>query len=48
MLELGLTVQCASQGYIKAYILHSKRILVLQKGPRAGFPPVATVNAVGG
>lgn len=36
------------QGYLKAYILHSKRLLVLQKGPMAGFPLVASVNAVGG
>ncbi|GJN90758.1 hypothetical protein Rhopal_003772-T1 [Rhodotorula paludigena] len=42
---------CASlmeQGYLKAYILHSKRLLVLQKGPMAGFPPIASVYAVGG
>ncbi|KWU47067.1 COP9 signalosome complex subunit 12 [Rhodotorula sp. JG-1b] len=44
----SMCVSLMDQGYIKAYILHSKRILVLQKGPRAGFPPVATVNAVGG
>ncbi|GAA5883372.1 hypothetical protein JCM3774_004865, partial [Rhodotorula dairenensis] len=41
----SMCVSLMEQGYIKAYILHSKRILVLQKGPRAGFPPVATVNA---
>lgn len=32
------------QGYIKAYILHSKRLLVLQKGDTWGFPPIAKVN----
>ncbi|POY70448.1 hypothetical protein BMF94_6516 [Rhodotorula taiwanensis] len=44
----SMCVSLMEQGYIKAYILHSKRILVLQKGPRAGFPPIATVNAVAG
>ncbi|BGP16532.1 hypothetical protein JCM10213v2_004534 [Rhodosporidiobolus nylandii] len=36
------------QGYLKAYILHSKRLLVLQKGERCGFPPLSSVNAVAG
>ncbi|GAA6001538.1 hypothetical protein JCM10207_006713 [Rhodosporidiobolus poonsookiae] len=36
------------QGYIKAYILHAKRLLVLQKGPLCGFPPLASVNTVPG
>ncbi|BGP55701.1 hypothetical protein JCM8202v2_003308 [Rhodotorula sphaerocarpa] len=44
----SMCVSLMEQGYIKAYILHSKRILVLQKGPRAGFPPIASVNAVPG
>lgn len=38
---------CASlmeQGYIKAYIMHSKRLLVLQKGEAVGFPRLASVN----
>jgi hypothetical protein len=43
--ELELTrVLFAVQGYIKAYIMHSKRLLVLQKGPAVGFPPIAAVN----
>lgn len=28
---------------MKAYVLHSKRIIVLQKGPSRGFPPLASV-----
>ncbi|ORY89349.1 COP9 signalosome complex subunit 12 [Leucosporidium creatinivorum] len=32
------------QGYIKAYIMHSKRLLVLQKGDAYGFPRIASVN----
>lgn len=31
------------QGLMKAYILHSKRVIVLQRGPHRGFPPVADV-----
>ena len=31
------------QGLIKGYILHSKAMLVLQKGPHMGFPPIWTV-----
>lgn len=31
------------QGFIKGYILHSKAMLVLQKGPHMGFPPIWTV-----
>lgn len=31
------------QGFIKGYILHSKAMLVLQKGPYMGFPPIWTV-----
>ncbi|GAA6059040.1 hypothetical protein JCM10212_001265 [Sporobolomyces blumeae] len=37
---------CASlmeQGYLKAYILHSKRLLVLQKGEAFGFPPISAM-----
>ncbi|BGP40393.1 hypothetical protein JCM10449v2_004355 [Rhodotorula kratochvilovae] len=41
----GMCVSLMEQGYLKAYILHSKALLVLQKGPQAGFPPVASVNA---
>ncbi|GAA5951322.1 hypothetical protein JCM21900_003837 [Sporobolomyces salmonicolor] len=44
----SMCVSLMEQGYIKAYILHSKRLLVLQKGPMCGFPPVATVNEVPG
>ncbi|KAM0791294.1 hypothetical protein ACM66B_005766 [Microbotryomycetes sp. NB124-2] len=32
------------QGYIKAYILHSKRLLVLQKGETFGFPPISQIK----
>jgi hypothetical protein len=41
---------CASlmeQGYIKAYIWQSKSMLVLQKGPQLGFPPVSSVRMAG-
>ena len=31
------------QGFVKGYILHSKAMLVLQKGPHIGFPPIWTV-----
>ncbi len=31
------------QGFVKGYILHSKGVLVLQKGPHMGFPPIWTV-----
>lgn len=31
------------QGFIKGYILHSKAMLVLQKGPHMGFPPIWSV-----
>jgi len=41
--ELSLT-GFESQGYIKAYIMHSKRLLVLQKGEASGFPRIASVN----
>ncbi|GAA5916123.1 hypothetical protein JCM6882_003943 [Rhodosporidiobolus microsporus] len=42
----GMCVSLMEQGYIKAYIMHSKRLLVLQKGERCGFPPVSSVGAV--
>ncbi|KAJ8294234.1 PCI domain-containing protein [Rhodotorula toruloides] len=41
-----MCVALMEQGYIKAYIMHSKRLLVLQKGSQAGFPPIAAVNPV--
>ncbi|GAA5975534.1 hypothetical protein JCM11641_004298 [Rhodosporidiobolus odoratus] len=44
----GMCAGLMEQGYLKAYILHSKRLLVLQKGERWGFPPLSTVNAVAG
>ncbi|TNY24716.1 COP9 signalosome complex subunit 12 [Rhodotorula diobovata] len=44
----SMCVSLMEQGYLKAYILHSKGLLVLQKGPQAGFPPVSSVNAVPG
>ena len=31
------------QGLMKAYILHSKGLVVLQKGPHRGFPPLESV-----
>lgn len=31
------------QGFVKGYILHSKSMLVLQKGPHMGFPPIWTL-----
>lgn len=31
------------QGLMKAYILHSKGVVVLQRGPHKGFPPIASV-----
>ena len=31
------------QGLVKGYILHSKSMLVLQKGPHLGFPPIWSV-----
>ncbi|KAH8925278.1 hypothetical protein BT69DRAFT_1146888 [Atractiella rhizophila] len=34
------------QGYIKAYIHHNNRLLVLQKGPQFGFPSLSTVRSV--
>lgn len=33
----------ALQGYLKAYVMHSMRLLVLQKAHPFGFPPVAAV-----
>ncbi|GAA6028262.1 hypothetical protein JCM8097_006945 [Rhodosporidiobolus ruineniae] len=42
----SMCVGLMEQGYLKAYILHSKRLLVLQKGPLYGFPPLASVNAL--
>ncbi|GAA5893551.1 hypothetical protein JCM8208_000827 [Rhodotorula glutinis] len=44
----SMCVSLMEQGYLKAYVLHSKALLVLQKGPHAGFPPVASVGAVPG
>lgn len=41
----GMIASLMDQGYIKAYVLHSKRLLVLQKGPLVGFPPVSSVRA---
>ncbi|PWZ00590.1 hypothetical protein BCV70DRAFT_189069 [Testicularia cyperi] len=34
------------QGYVKGYILHSKSMLVLQKGPHMGFPPIHSIFEV--
>ncbi|GAA5854329.1 hypothetical protein JCM8547_001782 [Rhodosporidiobolus lusitaniae] len=44
----GMCASLMEQGYVKAYILHSKRLLVLQKGPLCGFPPVSSVGAIAG
>ncbi|GAA95016.1 uncharacterized protein L969DRAFT_18954 [Mixia osmundae IAM 14324] len=35
------------QGYSKAYIHQARNLLVLQKGPQAGFPPVSSVRLAG-
>ncbi|PKI83099.1 hypothetical protein MVES1_002893 [Malassezia vespertilionis] len=46
--SLGLDdIECIAanlvdQGLMKAYILHSKGLIVLQKGPYFGFPPLAS------
>ncbi|GAA6021259.1 hypothetical protein JCM11491_001529 [Sporobolomyces phaffii] len=40
----SIAVSLMDQGYIKAYIMHSKRLLVLQKGQHFGFPPLSSVG----
>ncbi|GAA5910051.1 uncharacterized protein JCM6883_000538 [Sporobolomyces salmoneus] len=40
----SVMVSLMDQGYLKAYIMHSKRLLVLQKGKHFGFPPLTTVG----
>ncbi|GAA5826818.1 hypothetical protein JCM5353_005406 [Sporobolomyces roseus] len=40
----SIAVSLMDQGYVKAYIMHSKRILVLQKGENFGFPPLSSVG----
>ncbi|KAL8293796.1 hypothetical protein RQP46_000497 [Phenoliferia psychrophenolica] len=42
----SMCISLVDQGYIKAYILHSKRLLVFMKGPQVGFPPMASVHAL--
>ncbi|GAA5981148.1 hypothetical protein JCM5350_007175 [Sporobolomyces pararoseus] len=39
----SMTVSLMDQGYLKAYIMHSKRLLVLQKGKHFGFPPLSSI-----
>ncbi|GAA5837677.1 hypothetical protein JCM3766R1_000553 [Sporobolomyces carnicolor] len=39
----SILVSLVDQGYLKAYIMHSKRLLVLQKGKHFGFPPLSAV-----
>ncbi|GAA5964715.1 hypothetical protein JCM3765_004366 [Sporobolomyces pararoseus] len=39
----SITVSLMDQGYLKAYIMHSKRLLVLQKGKHFGFPPLSSI-----
>ncbi|SNX83232.1 related to protein that forms a complex with Thp3p [Melanopsichium pennsylvanicum] len=39
----AIVASMIDQGFIKGYILHSKAMLVLQKGPHMGFPPIWTV-----
>lgn len=39
----AIVASMIDQGFIKGYILHSKGMLVLQKGPHMGFPPIWTI-----
>lgn len=39
----AMVASMIDQGFIKGYILHSKAMLVLQKGPHMGFPPIWTI-----
>ncbi|SCV71898.1 BQ2448_4592 [Microbotryum intermedium] len=40
----GMCTSLMDQGYLKAYIMHSKALLVLQKSPTFGFPPISSVH----
>ncbi|GAA5874257.1 hypothetical protein JCM16303_005791 [Sporobolomyces ruberrimus] len=40
----SVAVSLMDQGYLKAYIMHSKRLLVLQKGKHFGFPPLSSIG----
>uniref|UniRef100_V5EB58 Uncharacterized protein n=1 Tax=Kalmanozyma brasiliensis (strain GHG001) TaxID=1365824 RepID=V5EB58_KALBG len=39
----AIVASMIDQGFIKGYVLHSKGVLVLQKGPHMGFPPIWSV-----
>ncbi|EPQ28806.1 uncharacterized protein PFL1_03609 [Pseudozyma flocculosa PF-1] len=39
----AILTSLVDQGFVKGYILHSKNMLVLQKGPHLGFPPIWSV-----
>ncbi|KAN0063134.1 hypothetical protein ACQY0O_004298 [Thecaphora frezii] len=39
----AIVASLVDQGFVKGYVLHSKNMLVLQKGPNLGFPPVWSV-----
>ncbi|KAL4401343.1 transcription export complex 2 protein [Malassezia pachydermatis] len=38
-----MAANLVDQGLMKAYILHSKGVIVLQRGPHRGFPPMTDV-----
>ncbi|SGY23602.1 BQ5605_C019g08955 [Microbotryum silenes-dioicae] len=40
----GMCTSLMDQGYLKAYIMHSKALLVLQKSASFGFPPISSVH----
>ncbi|SCZ88701.1 BZ3500_MvSof-1268-A1-R1_Chr2-1g04581 [Microbotryum saponariae] len=40
----GMCTSLMDQGYLKAYIMHSKALLVLQKSATFGFPPISSVH----
>ncbi|KAK4056661.1 hypothetical protein OIO90_002213 [Microbotryomycetes sp. JL221] len=40
----SMSASMIEQGYIKAYVLHSKRLLVLQKGQQVGLPPISQIK----
>lgn len=39
----AIVASLIDQSFVKGYILHSKSMLVLQKGPHMGFPPIWSV-----
>ena len=38
-----MAANLVDQGLMKAYILHSKSMIVLQRGPFRGFPPMSDI-----